>query len=72
MFIYASNRVEFGHLIHADGFETSHLHNDLWAMATNRYDWEKRYTQYTLRCLIKIHYYSKLLKRLSAAVRTVV
>ena len=43
VFMYASNRMEFGHLIHTDGFDTSHLNNELWEIGTNRYDWEKRY-----------------------------
>ena len=36
VFMYATNREEFGHLIHADGYQTEHAHNDMWEMATNR------------------------------------
>ncbi len=42
IFMYVSNRVEFGHLVKSDDFDTSHLHNDMYEMISNRYDWEKR------------------------------
>ena len=42
-FIYVTNRLNFGHLVNAEDFETSHLHNELWEMERNRYDWELRY-----------------------------
>ena len=43
VFIYVTNREEWGHLVNADSFTTSHLHNELWEIETNRYDWENRY-----------------------------
>ena len=43
VFMHTLNRWEFGHLVHADAFKTDHLHNELWEMVTNRWDWEKRY-----------------------------
>lgn len=42
-FIFVTNRLNFGHLVNAEDFETSHLHNELWEMERNRYDWELRY-----------------------------
>ena len=42
-FIYVTNRLNFGHLVNAEDFETSHLHNELWEIERNRYDWELRY-----------------------------
>ena len=36
-------RVRFGHLIDADEFSTEHLHNELWEISRNRWDWEQRY-----------------------------
>jgi procollagen-lysine,2-oxoglutarate 5-dioxygenase 1 len=43
VFMHVTNRVSFGHLINADDFNTSHLHNELWELMNNRHDWEKRY-----------------------------
>ena len=43
IFIHATNREEFGHLIRTEGYQTHHTHNELWEMATNRYDWQARY-----------------------------
>jgi len=43
IFMFISNRVDFGHLINADNFETVHLHNDLYQLFDNRWDWEVRY-----------------------------
>ena len=42
-FIFVTNRLNFGHLVNAEDFPTSHLHNELWEMERNRYDWELRY-----------------------------
>ncbi|XP_046397512.1 procollagen-lysine,2-oxoglutarate 5-dioxygenase 1 isoform X2 [Ischnura elegans] len=43
IFMYVSNRLDYGHLINADNFDTSHLHNDLYQIFDNRWDWEQRY-----------------------------
>ena len=43
VFFYVSNRVSFGHLIDSDDFDTSHVHNELWEISKNRWDWEQRY-----------------------------
>jgi len=43
VFMYVSNRVNWGHLVNNEKFTTSHLNNELWEVETNRYDWEKRY-----------------------------
>ena len=43
VFMYVTNRLNFGHLINNEAFPTSHLHNELWEMERNRYDWEQRY-----------------------------
>jgi hypothetical protein len=42
-FIFVTNRLNFGHLVNAEDFPTSHLHNELWELERNRYDWEQRY-----------------------------
>lgn len=42
-FIFVSNRLNFGHLVNAEDFQTTHLHNELWEIERNRYDWELRY-----------------------------
>ncbi|XP_005094861.1 procollagen-lysine,2-oxoglutarate 5-dioxygenase 1 [Aplysia californica] len=43
LFMYVSNRKYWGHLVYADGFDTSHLHNELFDIFNNRLDWESRY-----------------------------
>ena len=42
VFLHVSNRLDWGHLINADDFPTEHLHNELWELERNRWDWEKR------------------------------
>ena len=41
--MYVSNRANFGHLLSLDGFETTHLFNEMWQLTENRWDWEQRY-----------------------------
>ena len=36
VFMFVSNRVNFGHLINNEKFATNHLNNELWEMKTNR------------------------------------
>ena len=43
VFMYVSNRLNFGHLVNNEAFPTSNLNNELWEMERNRYDWELRY-----------------------------
>jgi len=43
VFMFVTNRLNFGHLINNEAFPTSHLHNELWEIERNRYDWEQRY-----------------------------
>ncbi|XP_042209102.1 procollagen-lysine,2-oxoglutarate 5-dioxygenase 1-like isoform X2 [Homarus americanus] len=43
VFMHVSNRVDFGHLVNADKFDTSHMNNELWQVIENRWDWEHRY-----------------------------
>ena len=43
VFFYVSNRANWGHLVNADNFKTDHLHNELWEIENNRYDWDTRY-----------------------------
>ncbi|CAL1536445.1 unnamed protein product [Lymnaea stagnalis] len=43
IFIYLTNRNNWGHLIYPDEFDTSHLHNELFEIFSNRLDWENRY-----------------------------
>ena len=35
--MYVDNQKFFGHLVNSDNFETTHKHNDLYAMVENRY-----------------------------------
>ena len=41
--LFSDFRLEWGHLLNADDFDTSHLHNELWEIVNNQYDWEQRY-----------------------------
>jgi hypothetical protein len=35
--MYVDNSVYHGHLVEADTYETTHLHNDMYEIFTNRY-----------------------------------
>ena len=43
VYMYVTNRLDWGHLITADNFETTHVHNEMYEIQNNRWDWEKRY-----------------------------
>lgn len=43
IFMYVSNLIDFGHLVSSETYSTEHLHNDLYEIATNRLDWQRRY-----------------------------
>ncbi|KAK7471384.1 hypothetical protein BaRGS_00035990, partial [Batillaria attramentaria] len=42
-FMFVTNQKRHGHLVSPDYFETHHVHNDLYNMFENPYDWEWRY-----------------------------
>ncbi|CAG7817239.1 unnamed protein product, partial [Allacma fusca] len=41
--MYVSNRVDWGHLVNADNYETTHKSNEMYQVFDNRWDWELRY-----------------------------
>ncbi|XP_021914399.1 procollagen-lysine,2-oxoglutarate 5-dioxygenase 1 isoform X2 [Zootermopsis nevadensis] len=43
VFMYVSNRVDFGHLVNADNFDTSRIYSEIYQIFDNRWDWEQRY-----------------------------
>ncbi|XP_046593466.1 procollagen-lysine,2-oxoglutarate 5-dioxygenase isoform X1 [Neodiprion lecontei] len=43
IFMYVSNRVEFGHLVSPDNFDTKLTNPDLYQIFDNKLDWQKRY-----------------------------
>jgi len=43
IFMFVSNRLNFGHLVNNEQFSSDHLHPELWELERNRYDWELRY-----------------------------
>ncbi|MGH0168936.1 UNVERIFIED_CONTAM: hypothetical protein FKN15_075690 [Acipenser sinensis] len=43
VFMFISNRHEFGRILSTENCETTHLHNDLWQIFENLQDWEERY-----------------------------
>ncbi|KAJ9584647.1 hypothetical protein L9F63_021009, partial [Diploptera punctata] len=43
IFMYVSNRVDFGHLINADNFDSARINSEIYQLFDNRWDWEQRY-----------------------------
>jgi len=43
VYMFVTNRIDWGHLVTADNFETTHLSNEMYEISNNRWDWEKRY-----------------------------
>ncbi|XP_034933747.1 procollagen-lysine,2-oxoglutarate 5-dioxygenase isoform X1 [Chelonus insularis] len=43
IFMYVSNRLEFGHLVNPEYFNTQYTNPDVYEIFNNKYDWEKRY-----------------------------
>ena len=41
--MYVTNRDDYGHLVDNDEYNPTHLHNELYEIINNRYDWEARY-----------------------------
>jgi hypothetical protein len=43
VFMHVTNRVDFGHLVNADTFDTSRINSEIYQIFDNRWDWEQRY-----------------------------
>lgn len=43
VFLYVSNRMEFGHLVNPDSFDTTRTNPEIYQIFDNRWDWEQRY-----------------------------
>ncbi|XP_048860759.1 procollagen-lysine,2-oxoglutarate 5-dioxygenase 1 isoform X1 [Brienomyrus brachyistius] len=43
VFMFVTNRQEFGRVVSTENYQTQHLHNDLWQIFENPVDWEERY-----------------------------
>ncbi|OXB77322.1 UNVERIFIED_CONTAM: hypothetical protein H355_002314 [Colinus virginianus] len=43
VFMYLTNRHQFGHILSLDNYQTTHLHNDLWQIFSNPEDWREKY-----------------------------
>lgn len=43
VFMYVSNRVDFGHLINTDTFDTTRSEPEMYQLFENTQDWEDRY-----------------------------
>ncbi|XP_068205814.1 procollagen-lysine,2-oxoglutarate 5-dioxygenase 2-like isoform X3 [Palaemon carinicauda] len=43
VFMYVSNRLDFGHLVNSEKFDPTRLNGELWEVFENRWDWELRY-----------------------------
>lgn len=53
VFLYVSNREDFGHLINADSYDVTMVEADMYQIFDNKEDWEARY--------IHSEYYDNLL-----------
>ncbi|XP_014472797.1 PREDICTED: procollagen-lysine,2-oxoglutarate 5-dioxygenase 3 [Dinoponera quadriceps] len=43
VFMYVSNRLDFGHLVNLDTYDVQLTHPDMYQIMDNKLDWEKRY-----------------------------
>ncbi|XP_006564743.1 procollagen-lysine,2-oxoglutarate 5-dioxygenase 3 isoform X1 [Apis mellifera] len=43
IFMYVSNRLDFGHLVNPDSYDITLTHPDLYQIIDNKLDWERRY-----------------------------
>ena len=43
IFMYVTNRLDFGHLVNPDNYDITLTHPDLYQIFDNKLDWEKRY-----------------------------
>nr|CAD7196665.1 unnamed protein product [Timema douglasi] len=43
IFMFVSNRMDFGHLVNADNFDTDKTNSEIYQLFDNRWDWEQRY-----------------------------
>lgn len=43
IFMHVTNEIHSGHLVTNEHFETGHLHDELYQIFDNRFDWENRY-----------------------------
>ncbi|XP_017885394.2 procollagen-lysine,2-oxoglutarate 5-dioxygenase, partial [Ceratina calcarata] len=43
IFMYVSNRLDFGHLVNPDSYDVTVTHPDLYQIIDNKLDWEKKY-----------------------------
>ncbi|XP_076093554.1 procollagen-lysine,2-oxoglutarate 5-dioxygenase 1-like isoform X2 [Mytilus galloprovincialis] len=41
--MYITNIKNWGYLVNNENFDISHIHNDLWQIFDNEYNWRKRY-----------------------------
>jgi hypothetical protein len=41
--MYMTNLQHYGHLLNTENYETNHLHNDLYNIFENRFEWEQKY-----------------------------
>ncbi|KAG8435637.1 hypothetical protein GDO86_013537 [Hymenochirus boettgeri] len=43
VFMFVTNRQEFGHLLSLENYKTTHLNNDLWEIFENTQDWKEKF-----------------------------
>eukprot|EP00062_Callorhinchus_milii_P012786 gi/632960169/ref/XP_007896041.1/ PREDICTED: procollagen-lysine,2-oxoglutarate 5-dioxygenase 1 isoform X2 [Callorhinchus milii] len=53
IFMYVTNRHEFGRILSTTNYQTSHLHNDLWQIFENPQDWEEKYIHTNWSSVVK-------------------
>uniref|UniRef100_A0A8D0GZQ9 Procollagen-lysine,2-oxoglutarate 5-dioxygenase 1 n=1 Tax=Sphenodon punctatus TaxID=8508 RepID=A0A8D0GZQ9_SPHPU len=43
VFMFVTNRQQFGYTLSLENYQTTHLHNDLWQIFSNPEDWKEKY-----------------------------
>ncbi|XP_063229636.1 procollagen-lysine,2-oxoglutarate 5-dioxygenase isoform X3 [Bacillus rossius redtenbacheri] len=43
VFMYVSNRMDFGHLVNSDNYDITKTNSEIYQVFDNRWDWEQRY-----------------------------
>ncbi|XP_053308082.1 procollagen-lysine,2-oxoglutarate 5-dioxygenase 1 [Spea bombifrons] len=43
VFMFVTNRQNFGHILSLENYQTNRLHNDLWQISLNTQDWKEKY-----------------------------
>ncbi|XP_053203509.1 procollagen-lysine,2-oxoglutarate 5-dioxygenase-like [Panonychus citri] len=56
IFIFVINIDDYGHLVNSETFETTHVHNDLYEIYNNQYEWTEKYIHPNYSAVLKDDY----------------